>query len=214
MTLLFNKIKTALITTCILLLALQVYAQADTNEWKMQLAFGINNPFNSKQNEGFTSKKINFPTINLGVQHMFSQKLGAKLDFGYNRASNDDNSPDFKFNYTRVNAQLVYDLTNDLSFMIPQGFALVSHLGPGISFTKPLANYSNNKHTFINAMAGLELHYGISETLSVYGDVSYVLALSQKDKYNPAIDGFSFNGNLLTATIGVSVSLSGCRYCD
>ena len=67
---------------------------------------------------------------------------------------------------------------------------------------------------FINAMAGLELHYGISETLSVYGDVSYVLALTQKDKYNPAIDGFSFNGNLLTATIGVSVSLSGCRYCD
>ena len=56
--------------------------------------------------------------------------------------------------------------------------------------------------------------FKFSETLSVYGDVSYVLALSQKDKYNPAIDGFSFNGNLLTATIGVSVSLSGCRYCD
>lgn len=214
MTIIFNKIKTGLITICIILLSLQINAQADTNEWKMQLAFGFNKPLSSEQNEGFSSKNVNFPTINLGVQHMFSQRFGAKLDFGYNRASNDDNSPEFKLNYSRVNAQFVYDLTNDLSFMIPQGFALVSHFGPGISFTKPLANYSNNKHTFINALAGLELHYGISETLSVYGDVSYVLALSQKDKYDPAIDGFSFNGNLLTAAIGVSVSLSGCRYCD
>ena len=98
--------------------------------------------------------------------------------------------------------------------MIPRGFALVSHLGPGLSFTKPLGNYAKNKYTFLNGMAGLELHYGISETLSVYGDVSYVLALSQKDKYDPVVYGFSFNGNLLTAAIGVSVSLSGCRYCD
>lgn len=214
MTIIFNKIKTGLITTCIMLISLQIYAQADTNEWKMHLAFGFNKPLSSEQNEGYSSKNVNFPTINLGVQHMFSRSLGAKLDFGYNRSSNDDNSPEFKLNYSRVNAQLVYDLTNDLSFMIPQGFALVSHLGPGMSFTKPLANYAENKHTFLNGMAGLELHYGISETLSVYGDVSYVLALSQKDKYNPAVDGFSFNGNLLTATLGVSVSLSGCRYCD
>ena len=105
---------------------------------------------------------------------MFSQKLGAKLDFGYNRASNDDNSPDFKFNYTRVNAQLVYDLTNNLSFMIPQDFALVSHLGPGISFTKPLANYSNNKHTFINAMAEICEAAG--------GDVTVLAKAIAKDK--------------------------------
>lgn len=211
---LINKFKILLFTASFFLYGLQVNSQAETNEWKMQIAFGFNNPIDSDQNEGFIFKDINFPTINLGIQHMFSSKFGAKLDYGYNRASNDDNSPEFKLNYSRLNVQLVYDLTDDLSFIIPRRFALISHFGPGLSLTKPLANYSNNKHTYFNGMAGLELHYGISETLSVFGDVSYIMALSGEDKYNPRIDGFSFNGNLLTATIGLSVSLSGCRYCD
>lgn len=214
MTILINKFKVILITASLFLFVFKINAQAKTNEWKMQIAFGFNNPMDSNQNEGFLFKDLNFPTINLGLQHMFSTKLGAKLDFGYNRASHDNNSPEFKLNYSRINAQLVYDLTEDLSFIIPRRFALISHFGPGLSITKPLANYTNNKHTFINGMIGLELHYGISETLSVFGDVSYILPLSSDDKYNPQIDGFSFNGNLITATIGLSVSLSGCRYCD
>ena len=55
----------------------------------MQIAFGFNKPFASQQSEGFSTKNVNFHTINLGVQHMFSKKLGAKLDIGYSRASND-----------------------------------------------------------------------------------------------------------------------------
>lgn len=213
MTIFINKIKIVLISASFLLIGLRVNAQAKTSEWKMQIAFGFNKPIGSEQSEGYSAKDINFPIINLGIQHMFSRKFGTKLDFGYNRASNNDNSPEFKLNYSRINAQLVYDLTEDLSFL-PRRFVLITHLGPGISITKPLANYSENKHTFINVMGGLELHYGISETLSVYGDVSYILPLSSEDKYNPQVDGFSFNGNLITTTIGLSVSLSGCRYCD
>ena len=213
MYIIFKRIKVLLFTLLTLFLSLQLFSQAETNEWKMQVALGFNKPLASQQSEGFSTKNINFPTINLGVQHMFSKNLGAKLDFGYNRASNDDNSPEFKFNYTRINAQLVYDFTNDIGFL-PNRTAMVLHLGPGMSFTKPLANYSANKHSFLNGLVGLELHYGISETLSVFGDLSYILALSKKEKYDPVIDGFSYNGNMVTATIGLSVSLSGCRYCD
>ena len=213
MYIIFKRIKVLLFTLLSLFLSLQLFSQAETNEWKMQIAFGFNKPFASQQSEGFSTKNVNFPTINLGVQHMFNNKLGTKLDFGYNRASNDDKSPEFKFNYTRINAQLVYDFTNDIGFL-PHRTAMVVHFGPGMSFTKPLANYSANKHSFFNGLVGLELHYGISETLSVFGDLSYILALSKKEKYDPVIDGFSYNGNMVTATIGLSVSLSGCRYCD
>ena len=214
MYIIFKRIKVLLFTLLTLFLSLQLFSQAETNEWKMQIAFGFNKPFASQQSEGFSTKNVNFPTIILGVQHMFSKKLGAKLDIGYSRASNDDNSPEFKFNYTRINGQLVYDFSKDLSFFLPQQIATIIHLGPGISFTKPLANYAENKHTFFNGIAGFEIHYGISETVSVYSDISYILALSKKEKYDPVIDGFSFNGNMVTATIGLSVSLSGCRYCD
>ena len=71
------------------------YAQKDTNKWKAQVAFGVNSPSQSGFVEGFQAKSVNFPTVNLGIQHMFKPQVGAKLDFGFNRFSSDDNSVDF-----------------------------------------------------------------------------------------------------------------------
>lgn len=79
--------------------------------------------------------------------------------------------------------------------------------------TKPLGNDTNNTYTYPNFLGGLELHYRVSESFSVFVDGSYVLALSGKDNYNPTIDGYSFNGDLMYVALGVSLSLSGCNYC-
>jgi hypothetical protein len=39
--------------------------------------------------------------------------------------------------------------------------------------------------------------------------------LTSLDDYNPALDGLgAFNGDILNISIGLSVSLSGCQYCD
>lgn len=189
----------------------EVSAQKETEKWKMQISIGLNSPMDVI--EIFEAKSMNFPAVNLGVQRMFNQSLGAKLDFGFYRSKNDDSSPDFKLNYSRVNAQLVYDISNRLLFL-PDSWAIVGHVGPGLSFSKPLNNYSENKYTFLNALGGIEIHHRLSESLSVYSDIGYVLSLSGDDKYDPFIDGFSFNDNLLFVTFGVSVSLSGCQHCD
>lgn len=188
------------------------FSQNDTNKWKGQIAFGVNMPSSNGFVQNFEAKSSNFPTINLGVQHMFNKKVGAKLDYGYNRFVNANNSPEFKVNYSRINAQLVYDANKALA-ILPQPFGVVAHAGPGMTFVKPLASYSENKELFFNLMAGLEFHYNVSETFSVYLDTSYILGFS-KD-FDPVTDGNgSFNGNLLTITIGASFSLSGCQYCD
>ncbi|MGC1204804.1 MAG: cell envelope biogenesis protein OmpA, partial [Flavobacteriaceae bacterium] len=142
-------------------------------------------------------------------QYMFKPMLGAKLDFGFNRFSDTGNSPEFKVNYTRFNAQLVYNLSN----IIPSNrIGTFIHAGPGISMISPLGNYVENNVSFLNAMGGIEFHYGVSDKLSVYLDTSYILGFG-KD-FDPILDGFgSFNGNLLTVTIGASISLSGCYFC-
>ena len=192
---------------------LNIQAQSETSLWKFQIGFGINSPGDNIKNDVFKSKGLNFPSINLGIQHMFDREYGAKFDFGYNRAVNDDNSPEFKFNYSRVNVQFVYDFTSIMPFL-PQRTAVIGHVGPGLSFTKPLGSYSDNTYTYLNALGGLEFHVGVAQTVSIYADFSYILALSGKDKYDPAADGFSFNGDLTFITVGVSVSLSGCYFCD
>ena len=87
-----SLIKTYLVTVLILS-SFTLFAQRETNKWKAQLALGVNSPSQSGFVDNFEAKSINFPTVNLGVQTMFKQHLGAKLDFGFNRMSSEDSSP-------------------------------------------------------------------------------------------------------------------------
>ncbi|MFI1773125.1 outer membrane beta-barrel protein [Thalassobellus citreus] len=185
-------------------------SQGDTGTLTAQFALGVNSPSTEGFVSNFEANTTNFPSINLGVQYMFKPPFGAKLDFGYNRFSNINNTPEFKVNYTRLNAQLVYNVSNIINVKRIGAFM---HAGPGVSMIKPLGNYTQNKVSFLNTMAGMEFHYGVSDTFSVYLDASYIYGFG-KD-FNPISSGFgSFNGNLLTVTIGASISLSGCYYCE
>ncbi len=210
----FTKLKRPVVLIVFCFFSFKNFSQSDINKWKVQLAFGINYPDVDGFVKGFEAKPVNFPTINLGVQNMFARRIGAKLDLGYNRFSNADESAEFKTNYTRVNVQLVYDSTKDLIFL-PSSIGLVGHFGPGLSFIKPLGNYNDNNHSFFNALAGLEIHYRIAKTVSVYTDVSYIMNLSGEKTYDPLSEGYgTFNNNLFNLSLGLSVSLSGCQYCD
>lgn len=201
-------ILSVLLTCCCLL----TFSQSSKNVIKAQIAVGVNSPASSGFVETFEAKPINFPTVNLGVQYMFSEKIGGKLDFGFNRFSNSDQSPEFKDNYSRLNVQFVYDTASAWG-LLPSRIGIVGHAGPGYTFVKPLGNYADNKESFLNVMGGIEFHYGMSDTISLFTDVSYIYGLG-KD-FDPITDGYgSFNGNLTTITFGISFSLSGCYYCD
>lgn len=193
-------------------IATQFGLAQETSTFKAQIALGINSPSQDGFVEGFEGQSLNFPTVNLGFQYMFKPKFGAKLDYGFNRLSNENNTTEFKINYSRIDAQLVYDASKLLSFLSSRMGTFI-HAGPGFSMVKPLGNFSNNDATFLNAMVGIEFHYGLSDNLSMYFDASYINAFS-KD-FDPILDGFgSFNGNLLTLTVGASISLSGCYFCE
>lgn len=185
-------------------------AQNDMSRIKAQFALGVNSPSSNGFVNDYKANSINFPSVNLGIQYMFASRLGAKLDLGFNRFSNAKNTPDFKTNYTRINGQVVYDLSGFIPISNRIGYFI--HGGPGVSIIKPLGDFGENKTTNLNALGGLEIHYGISDKLSVYLDTSYIFGFG-KD-FNPVSSGFgSFNGDLLTITIGASISLSGCYFC-
>lgn len=207
-----NKLQQYLLFGLLLLTCFQAVSQRETELWKAQISLGVNNPVENDQTGDYMSKTVNFPTVNLGFQHMLTGQWGAKLDFGFNRSSNNDESPDFKLNYTRLNAQVVYNFSEILTFL-PERISLVGHAGPGVSFTKPLGNFSENKYTYLNVLGGFEVHYALSKTMSVYADAGYALSLSGAEKYDVNVHGYSFNGDLIYLSFGVSFSLSGCQYC-
>ncbi|MCB0447550.1 MAG: outer membrane beta-barrel protein [Gelidibacter sp.] len=206
-----SKFKQYIVIILTLNFGLVSFSQSETQKIKAQIAVGVNSPSSGGFVSPFEAKPVNFPTVNLGIQYMFKEQLGVKLDYGFSRFSSADDSPEFKDNYSRVNAQFVFDATKTLAFL-PQRIGVVGHAGPGYSFVKPLGDYVDNKLSFFNVMAGVEFHYGINERLSVFADASYIYGLA-KD-FDPMVEGYgSFNGNLFTLTFGVSFSLSGCQYC-
>ena len=212
MTTSFSRIKPLIAFTLFTLYTFNGFSQNDTSTWKAQFAIGVNSPEQSAFVSNFEGKSVNFPTFNIGVQRMFSRTFGAKLDYGYNRISDAGDSPEFKVNYSRINAQAVYDAGSLLNFL-PRRFALVAHGGPGFTFVKSLGDYPDNDTSFLNAMLGIEFHYGLSETLSVFLDTSYIHSFSSG--YGDLTSGFgTFNGSLFTVTLGISISLSGCYYCE
>lgn len=207
-----NSANRMIILVVILLLGTySINAQTQTTQelqqWKLQIAIGINNPIEDGSTVGYYSEYVNFPTIGFSVQYMFKPDWGVKLDFGYNRASETGDSFPYELMYSRVNAQVVYDATNILGFL-PNRVGLVGHIGPGLSFTKPSEPYSDNTYTFLNLLSGAELNYRLSNTLSIYGDLSYVFSLAGSDKYDTNVDGFSFNGDLLFLTLGLTINLN------
>ena len=212
MTTSFRRIKPLTSGILFMLCGFLSFSQGNTSTWKAQFAIGINSPEQSAFVSNFEAKSINFPTIHIGVQRMFSRSIGAKLDYGYNRISHASSSPEFKVNYSRINAQAVYDPGSLLNFL-PQRFAVIAHGGPGFTFVRALGDYPDNDTSFLNAMLGIEFHYGLSETLSLFFDTSYIHSFS--GDYDTLNSGFgTFNGSLLTVTVGVSISLSGCYYCE
>ncbi|EGV44557.1 cell envelope biogenesis protein OmpA [Bizionia argentinensis JUB59] len=208
----FNRILLGGFVVIFSFISVSSFGQSEASLWKAQFSVGINNPSSDGFVVGYQGETVNFPTIQLGVQRMIKRQFGVKLDYGFNRLNHNSSSPYFKINYSRINTQFIYDLTPLVNFL-PLHLGVVAHAGPGLSMVKPLSGYSENNTSFLNAMAGLEFHYTISRTLSVFLDTSYIYGFSSS--FKPNSTGFgSFNGNLFTATVGVSISLSGCYYCD
>ncbi|MDD7886819.1 outer membrane beta-barrel protein [Flavivirga sp. 57AJ16] len=207
----FKIYKKALCAIVLVMSSFVSVSQGDTSTFKAQFALGLNSPSKNGFVTGFEGKTYNFPTVNLGIQYMFKPMLGAKLDYGFSRISNQKDTQPFKLNYSRINLQAVYNANR--IFNLSQNKGVFVHAGPGLTSVKPLGNFTQNKTSFMNAMAGVELHFGVSDKLSIYTDVSYIHGFA-KD-FEPISDGFgAFNGNLLTLTVGASISLSGCYYCE
>ena len=205
-----GQINNILMVVTILVVVFCGFSQTETGKFKAQLALGVNNPSSEGFVEGFKGKTVNFPTVQFGLQYMVLGRFGAKLDYGFNRIASSAQSLPFKLNYSRINVQMVYDTTKWLA-LSPRIGAFV-HAGPGWSKVVPLGVYGGNKTSFLNVLGGLELHYGLSDSLTIFADTSYNYAFGKE--FSPISSGFgAFNGNLLAVTFGLSISLSGCYFC-
>lgn len=202
----------------ILLLFFVVSNIATAQTLTIDLGLGVNSPSNDFVTP-YSAKPINGLTVDAGLRYMFKKKLGVKADLGFNRYGNDGDSPEFKANYTRVNLQAYYNVWDHLyNFQIPlpERLGIFLHAGPGMAFIKPLSEpFLNNKSSNFNVMAGLAVHYGITDRVSVYVDGSNMFNMGQKTGYEGTVLEDKINSSMLNITFGVSISInSDCYFCE
>jgi hypothetical protein len=203
-------------TALLLLIAVSHLTTAQT--LTIDLGVGVNSPSDDFVTP-YEAKPINGLTVDAGLRYMFKKKLGVKADMGFNRYGIGGDSPEFKANYTRVNLQLYYNVWDHLyNFQIPlpERLGIFLHAGPGMAFIKPLSEpYLNNTSSNFNVMAGLAIHYGVTDRVSVYIDGSNMFNMGQKTAYEGTILEDKINTTMLNLTFGVSISInSDCYFCD
>jgi len=184
----------------------------------IDLGVGLNKP-SDDFGTTYEAKPINGLTVDAGLRYMFKKKLGAKLDLGFNRYGEGGDSPEFKANYTRVNLQAYYNVWDhlyDLQMRLPERIGVFLHAGPGMSFIKPLSEpYINNKSSNFNVMAGVAVHYGVTDRVSIFVDASNIFNMGQKINYEGSVLADKINSSMANLTFGVSISInSDCYFCD
>jgi OOP family OmpA-OmpF porin len=157
-------------------LAVTANAQ-EFNKWSIEASAGFNKPM-APLTAGFLSPTLNLGHVDLGVRHMFNEKFGAKLDYGFGSFKEaDGNSPAFDTKYFRLNLQGVANVGRIMNFeSFSSKLGMLFHMGGGIGVVNPEMNRYNDFNDRVYTMIfGLTPQIKLTEKIALVGDISTVL---------------------------------------
>lgn len=180
----------------------------DFNKWSIEVSGGANKPFRTFT-PGFRTDRVNFFTVDLGTRYMFNNKFGLKLDFGYNKFENNDETPEFESTYLRGDIQGVVNLGRVLNFEDwTSCIGLLMHAGGGVYQLKA-DNGFDGEDWGANLIGGFTAQLKLSDRVVLTGDVTGIANGFQNWNFdgmsqtNTTVDGLMLNGTLgLTFYLG------------
>lgn len=172
-------------------------------QFGIEANYGLNGSYDPSYN-GFTH-------FGAGVSYDFDETFGAKLDFGMDDFSiqNDLRGTKTGVSNLRITAQGVVNLSNladSRSFY--NKFNILAHGGAGLSvLTSDIPEYQNTDH-LLNLVLGVTPRYEVAENFYVTADFSAVANVSQhylfngELSYSDAVN--SFTGLMYNISFGVA----------
>ncbi|MHA3787835.1 OmpA family protein [Flavobacterium hauense] len=182
-------------------------ADNDFNKWSIEVGGGINKPFRTFT-PGFGTEPANFFTADLGFRYMLNNKFGLKLDFGYNRFKNADDTPEFESNYVRGNIQGVINLGRVLNFEDwTNTFGLLAHGGGGV-YMLTNDDAFDGEDWGANLIGGLTAQVRLSDRVVLTGDVTGIVNGLQSRSFDGySIENNTIDGLIVNATVGLTFYL-------
>jgi OOP family OmpA-OmpF porin len=178
------------------------------DKWSIELNGGVNKPIRT-MTAGYTTETLNLFHADLGVRYMFNPKFGLKLDFGYDKFQEKDNTAPFESTYLRTDIQGVINVGRALNFeQWTKTFGLLVHGGFGVSQLTSKNGFDGEDYMG-NGILGITGQVRLGNSVALTGDLTGVVNGKQNwnfDGMSPTTSG-AFDGGLLNASIGLTFYL-------
>ena len=189
----------------------------DYNKWSIEANGGATKA-RKYLTPGYFSETPSFYHADFGVRYMFNPKFGLKLDGGYDRLKEGEDSERFRTNYYRVSLQGVANLGRIMNFEDwTNSIGLLAHAGGGVSWMNNESTKGANGKIFDDndnmghIIIGLTPQLRLTNNVALTGDLSYIRNLRQDVSFdgNTKLSGSGFGGEIWNATLGLTFYLGG-----
>lgn len=178
------------------------------DKWSIELNGGVNKPTRTITT-GYSTATLNPFHADLGVRYMFSPKFGMKLDFGYDKFQERDDSPSFESKSIRTSLQGVVNIGRALNFETwTNTLGLLAHGGFGVSQLTSDTGFDGEDYMG-HGILGFTGQIRLSNSIALTGDLTGIVNGKQNhnfDGMSPTTTG-SFDGVLLNASVGLTFYL-------
>ena len=159
----------------------------ENNKWSLDLGGGLTNAV-KPYTEGYFSNTYDLFHASGGVRYMFNNKYGFKVDFGYDRITNDDKGDNgfslpFQTDYYRASLQGIADIGRMLMFEnFTNHLSLLFHAGGGFSMLRSDSIVENER--MVNLLFGFTPQVKIGKRAALFVDASFIWHIYQQRTFD------------------------------
>lgn len=183
------------------------------NKWSIELNGGVNKPTRT-MTPGYFTDTFNFFHADLGVRYMFNPKFGLKLDVGYDKFQENDDSLPFESTMLRASLQGVVNVGRVLNFETwTNTFGLLAHGGVGVSQLTAQDGGFDGEDYMGHGIIGLTGQVRLGNRVALTGDVSGIVHGKQNWNFDGRgqVNTGAFDGGILNASLGLTFYLGGAE---
>ncbi|HLW31600.1 MAG TPA: hypothetical protein VKX40_05010, partial [Aequorivita sp.] len=186
--------------------------ETNFNRWSVELTTGVHVPLAPGQ--GISRKKyIAFKQFELAGRYMFTDKIGLKGHYGFNRFANpDDNKMGVTFHRIGMEGVVNVGKLLNIDYRLRERLGLLFHTGVGVTFANSEASQGTDH--IGNFLVGFTGQVKLNESFTLLGDMTYIGNMKQHYAYNGQrlIPFEATSGGFVNVSVGIMYNLGEGKY--
>lgn len=204
--------RTLFLAVFLILSASLMAQESNFNRWSVELTTGVHVPLAPGQ--GISRKKyIAFKQFQLAGRYMFTEKIGLKGHYGFNRFADPDNTK-MGVTFHRIGLEGVLNVGKllNIDYRFREHLGLLFHTGIGVTFANPESTQGTDH--IGNFLVGFTGQVKLSDSFTLLGDMTYIGNMKQHYAYDgqPLVPFEATSGGFVNVSVGIMYNLGENKY--